>query len=149
MEDRGEYDPPALRNWTFAREQGPPGQGGNADGGMIVWTNHDSDAAGGQQRIPEAILLETEIALMRNTPQVADYIRSMREPVKESGRRRRKGHGEDVNGGPPPPQMTMAGAIPPEDDGRHRRRRERGTSMGAGGEEGEKRRKRRSKRFDE
>ena len=142
LQDRGDYDPPALRNWTFAVEPGPPGQGGNADGGMVVWTNHDAEATGGQPRIPEAILLETELALLRNSPRVEEYIRSMREPVRE--KRRKKD--PESNGGPAIP-MAGTGIAP---DGRHHhRRRERAASMGAGGDEGEKRRKRRSKRYDE
>lgn len=144
VEDRGDYDPPALRNWTFATELGPQGQQGNADGGMVVWTNHDAENTGGQARIPEAILLETELALLRNSPKVEAYIRSMREPMKE---KRRKGQVDgELNGGPGSP-MAAGGVAP---DGRqHHRRRERAASMGAGGEEGEKRRKRRSKRYDE
>ena len=140
VKDVGDYDPPALRAWTYATEAGPPGQGGNADGGMVVWTNHDAEATGGQHRIPEAILLETELAMLRNTPKVEEYIRSMKEPVREK-RSKRRGDGE-VNGGPP----VMAGGVEGGGEQRHHRR-ERAQSMGAGGEEGEKRRKRRSRRY--
>jgi uncharacterized protein (DUF2235 family) len=142
--DKGEYDPPALRDWTYAAD-GPPGQG-NADGRTVVWTNHDADQTGGQHQIPEALLLETELAMLRNSPQVAEYIRSMREPVK--GKRRSRRMDDEVNGAPMPPNASMAGAVPPGGDQHGHRRRERARSMGAGGEEGEKRRKRRSKRFD-
>ena len=153
LQDRGDYDPPALRSWTYNTEPGPPGQGGNADGGMVVWTNHDADTTGGQPRIPEAILLETELALLRNSPKVEEYIRSMREPVREKKRKGRPGMDGEVNGGPMPEEPMAAGGVGVDGGpgGHHKhRRRERARSMGAGGEEGEKRRsKRRSKNYDE
>jgi uncharacterized protein (DUF2235 family) len=164
LQDSGDYDPPALRDWTFATEPGPPGQGGNADGGMVVWTNHSAGKSGGQQRIPEAILLQTELTLLRNSPHVEQYIRSMREPhghghghghrdrEREKGEKRRSRRGDaETNGGPMPPVMAAGGVdgLGGESPGQHRRRRERARSMGAGGEEGEKRRKRRSKHYEE
>ena len=133
MQDSGEYDSPALRDWNFTTE--PSSQGGNcADGSMVVWTNRAAEETGGQHIIPEAILLETEITLLRHSERVAEYIRSMKEPMKEKRRNRRM-----ENGNPEGP--TMAGGLA---DGEPKRRRDRPRSMEPAAE---KQRKRRSRRY--
>lgn len=156
-QDRGDYNPPALADWTFEPEPAPvgaaaQGQGGNlSDGMMVVWNfRGDKDRHDGQMRIPEAVLLETELALLRQFQAVDDYIRFMRPP--SSGKRRSKrsqGANGDVpiNGGPPPPvngRRRSLGPAPDDfavpvdgemDDGRaHRkhRRKPRDRSTGPG-----------------
>jgi len=89
LQDRGVYDPRPLRDWTFDVEPAPHGHGGNcADGSMIVWNNRSSRKSGGQSRIPEAALLESELILLRQSPRVADYIKDLREPTREKRRSR-------------------------------------------------------------
>ncbi|RMZ86252.1 hypothetical protein DV737_g68, partial [Chaetothyriales sp. CBS 132003] len=99
LADRGTYDPPALRDWSFNVVKGQPG---NAGGNMVMWTNHAAAETGGQESMPEAMLMTTELALLGMSPRVADYIHSMREPTRE--RRRRHANPHD-------PEMTMTGAV--------------------------------------
>ena len=108
-QDRGDYNPQALADWTFEPEPAPiggaaQGQGGNlTDGQMVVWNYRGDRDRDGQGRIPEAVLLETELALLRQFQAVDDYIRYMRPP---SGKRRsKKYHGTNgevpqTNGAP-------------------------------------------------
>ena len=140
--DRGPYEPAALRDWTFAPEQARNGQGGNADGMTVVWTNHAAEDKGGQPKIPEAILLESELTLLRNSQKVEAYIRSLRTPVKEKRRRR------TMNGADP---AMVSGAMPPGDDPRRRERSRPRSMMEAGvmDEKRERRRKRRSQVVDD
>lgn len=161
-QDRGDYNPPALADWTFEPEQAPvgaasQGQGGNlSDGMMVVWNfRGDKERHDGQARIPEAVLLETELALLRQFQAVDDYIRFMRPP--SSGKRRSKryqgANGEaPMNGNAPPMNGHMSGrrrdtgpgpgptpddfAVPVDgqmDDGRaHRRHRRRPRDRSSG-----------------
>lgn len=151
-QDKGDYNPQALADWTFEPEHAPaggaaPGQGGNlSDGMMVVWNYRGGKDHDGQTRIPEAVLLETELALLRQFQAVDDYIRFMRPP---SGKRRSKRyHGANgavpVNGSVmhekrssmPPNPDDFAEPIDPDEDDRDRRRerkhrrRTRGTSLG-------------------
>ena len=78
--DRGVYDPRALRDWTFevdARQDGGGG-GGGEKAPRYVWIHHgdldDDGGGGGQKVIPEAMLMETERALLDHSPKVADYL---------------------------------------------------------------------------
>jgi len=93
IQDRGDYNPAALADWTFEPEPAPvggaaQGQGGNlSDGMMVVWNYRGDKDYDGQTRIPEAILLETELALLRQFQAVEEYIRFMRPP---SGKRKSK-----------------------------------------------------------
>ena len=101
-QDRGDYDPSALTDWTFESEQAPvggaaQGQGGNlSDGMMVVWNFRGDRDHDGQTRIPEAVLLETELALLRQFQAVDDYIRFMRQP---SGKRKSKRYHHDRTNG--------------------------------------------------
>lgn len=114
-EDRDEYNPPALADWTFEPEPPPAGgaasgQSGNlADGMMIVWNyrgDRDRDHDG-QTRIPEAVLLETELAMLRQFQVVDDYIRYMRPPRRE--RRVKRAHVDRSRiAGPPAPTGAAA-----------------------------------------
>lgn len=81
--DRGLYEPRALKDWTFATED----TGGGAN--MTVWTDRSNRNSGGQQRIPEAPLSETEIRLLETSPRVADFIRNL-PPVDVPGEKKRK-----------------------------------------------------------
>lgn len=83
-QDRGIYEPEALRDWTFEAE---PGQ--NAEGVSVVWVDRSGGNTGGQERIPEAVLLETEIALLRESPRVEEYLRTSQLPIREKRRSRR------------------------------------------------------------
>lgn len=102
-QDRGDYSPQALADWTFEPEPAPmgaaaQGQGGNlSDGMMVVWNYRGDKEHDGQTRIPEAVLLETELALLRQFQPVEEYIKFMRPP---SGKRRSKKYhgGGGMNG---------------------------------------------------
>ncbi|RMZ81386.1 hypothetical protein DV738_g2207, partial [Chaetothyriales sp. CBS 135597] len=59
--DRGTYDPPSLRDWTFNVVNGQPG---NAGGQMVMWTNHAAADTGAQESMPESLLRPTELALL-------------------------------------------------------------------------------------
>lgn len=147
VSDRGSYDPVALRDWTFEPEPARHGQGGNADGMTVVWTNHAADVEGGQEKIPEAILLESELTLLRNSPKVEEYIRTLRAPTKDRRRRR-----NTLNGAPPDDPTMVSGAVPPDD--RRRRERSRPRSMvdppdQSREEARERRHKRRSRHYDD
>jgi uncharacterized protein (DUF2235 family) len=140
--DRGTYDPAALRDWTFAPEPAPArhGQGGNADGMTVVWTNHRAEETGGQDKIPEAIMLESELTLLRNSPRVEEYIRTLKAPVKDRRRRR------TMNGADP---TMVSGAVPPSaDPGRRDRSRPRSMVEPSTRDRMERRRKRRSHAYD-
>jgi uncharacterized protein (DUF2235 family) len=148
--DRGPYDPQSLRDWTFDPEPARGGQGGNADGMTVVWTNHNAEQDGGQEKIPEAILLESELTLLRNSPKVEEYIRTLRS-TKDRRRRRR----DTLNGGPDDPTM-VSGAVPPPDDRRRREERSRPRSVAnpdmddvRDGARDDRRRKRRSRRYED
>ncbi|KAK5082886.1 hypothetical protein LTR05_006767 [Lithohypha guttulata] len=154
-QDRGEYNPPALADWTFEPEPAPvggtaQGQGGNlSDGMMVVWNYRGAKDRDGQTRIPEAVLLETELALLRQFQAVDDYIRYMRPPSGKRRSKRYRGMNEEShnngsiidekrrNMGPAPDDFAepMDGDI--DGTGDHDRRRERkhrrrtrGTSLG-------------------
>ncbi|KIX09379.1 uncharacterized protein Z518_00458 [Rhinocladiella mackenziei CBS 650.93] len=114
-QDRGVYDPPALRDWTFNTEIVPPGQGGGPDGLLVVWTNHSTRSRGGQDKIPEARLSETELVLLRQSSRVYDYVRNLRPP--SAPREKRRSRRQDGMA-PLPPDYAAAGAIPPPQDSR-------------------------------
>jgi Uncharacterized alpha/beta hydrolase domain (DUF2235) len=91
VQDRGIYEPKALRDWTFAAEenaQQPGGPGG--EGVMVVWTNRSDGDGGGQKRMPEAVLLETERRLLERSPRVEEYVRDLRVSEKKGKRRSRR-----------------------------------------------------------
>lgn len=112
IEDRGEYNPRALEDWNFEPEPSSPhngpgpgagagGGGGNlSDGTMIVWTYRGTKDHDGQTRIPEAVLLQTELALLQQFHAVDEYIRTMRLPGSSSGggRKRQSKRYTDLNG---------------------------------------------------
>lgn len=138
-QDRGDYNPAALADWTFEPEQAPiggaaQGQGGNlSDGMMVVWNYRGSKEHEGQTRIPEAVLLETELALLRQFQAVEEYIRFMRPP---SGKRKsKKYHGGGMNGNAEVPMASggvgmrptsRGGARPMSRDTTHTKRRSMG-----------------------
>ena len=150
-QDRGDYNPPALADWTFEPEPVPPGAaqagaGGNLTDNMQVVWNYRGGDRDGQTRIPEAVLLDTELALLRQFQAVDDYIRHMRPPGKEKRRSKRYANGNGnadvhVNGGgaampggfPGGRRRSLGGDRPPvpddfavpEDDDRRRRHRRR------------------------
>ncbi|EXJ80919.1 hypothetical protein A1O3_07207 [Capronia epimyces CBS 606.96] len=152
-QDRGAYDPPALRDWTFDSEFVPPSEGGNANGLLVVWTDRSTKRKGGQDKIPEARLSETELVLLQRSPRVYDYISNLRPPSAPKEKRRSRRH-DSV-----PPEMTGAGELPAQngrrsgvkldpdglpdtdDDRRRRRRRE---SRGP-----DRQRHRHSRRYDD
>lgn len=104
VQDRGDYNPPALADWTYDPEPAPPGsaaqgQGGNlSDGMMMVWNYRGNKDRDGQKRIPEAVLLETELALLRQFTTVHEYIHFMRPPA---GSKRRSKRHQGMNGNGP------------------------------------------------
>ncbi|KIW97384.1 uncharacterized protein Z519_02776 [Cladophialophora bantiana CBS 173.52] len=144
VQDRGNYDPPALRDWTFDVEFVGPGHGGNQDGLMVMWNNHGRSSRrrgekGGQERIPEEKLSETELVLLKQSPRVYDYVMQLRPAGGPGGKRRsRRQHGQNgapsgpypggvgtsqpppgsFVGGPPPRPPSMAGEM----NGRRSRR---------------------------
>lgn len=156
-QDRGDYNPPALVDWTFDAEPPPPpgpdtqGRGGNISDGMMIYWNFrgDKDRYDGQIRIPEADLLETELALLQQSREVDDYIHHLRPP--SGGKRRSKRyHGANgdvlVSGTPMDDRRRSMGPAPDDfavpadgdmdgDDRRHHRhrRRPRDRSMGPDG----------------
>lgn len=105
-EDRGGYSPRALEDWNFEPESssshhgpagGGAGGGGNlSDGTMIVWTYRGTKEHDGQTRIPEAVLLQTELALLEQFHAVDEYIRAMRMP--HSTRKRQSKRDAQLNG---------------------------------------------------
>jgi len=152
-QDRGDYNPPALSEWSFEPEQAPvggaaSGQGGNlTDGMMVVWNYRGDRDHDGQTRIPEAVLLETELALLRQFQAVDDYIRFMRPP---SGKRRSKRyHGDKMNGNADLP-VSGAGGVRARAGDEKRRDRDPAPDDFAepvdGEMDGEERRERRHKR---
>jgi hypothetical protein len=108
VQDRGKYDPPALRDWTFDTMFVPPAQGGNQDGLLVMWTNHSAKKTGGQEKIPEAKISETEMVLLRLSPRVLEYVTELRPPMKEKRRPRKS--------------EVFAGSVPPPPEGRRNRR---------------------------
>ncbi|KAK5064731.1 hypothetical protein LTR84_000565 [Exophiala bonariae] len=155
-QDRGIYDPPALKDWTFEAEMLPPGQGGNADHLAVIWTDHNAKNTGGQEKIPEAIISETELVLLKQTPRTYDYVLDLRPSAKEKRRSRRV---EQFDGAPPPRPSSQApphasgrrtGRLNPdglpesEEDRERRKRRSHRESR-----DPEKARRRRSRRYDE
>lgn len=160
--DRGVYDPPALRDWTFDTEI-VPGTGG--DGLMVVWTDRGDNRKGGQDKIPEAKLSETEVVLLRQSPRVEEYVRDLRPPG-HSGRERDKekrrssrrdgqmdgaAMGGGGGGGGDPRRRNGLGRGQSQgqdgylgsDDERRRRRRE------SRGQDPDRQRRRRSRRYDD
>ncbi|KAJ9603415.1 hypothetical protein H2200_012193 [Cladophialophora chaetospira] len=117
--DRGTYNPPALRDWTFDVEEVGPGHGGNSDGLLVVWRNHGGSSPrrgsrsekGGQEKIPEEKLSETELVLLRQSPRVYDFITQLKT---NPGKRRSRRHGGQ-NGAPPGvgPYGQYGGGRPP------------------------------------
>ncbi|OCT50549.1 protein of unknown function DUF2235 [Cladophialophora carrionii] len=118
--DRGTYNPPALRDWTFDVEAVGPGQGGNQDGLLVVWTNHGGSSRrrgarnekGGQEKIPEERLSETELVLLKQSPRVYDFVTQLRLNPQQGKRRSRRHGGQNgtPNGpGPPPPGVGPYG----------------------------------------
>jgi len=143
------YEPPALKDWTFDTEF-VPGSGG--DGLMVVWTDRGggSRKKGGQDKIPEARMSETEMVLLRQSPRVDDFVNGLKPPGAKHEKRRSKR--PDVNGGTAPP---MAGVdprrrsappdgYPPVDTDDERRRRKRRESR-----DPDRQRRRRSRRYDD
>ena len=121
--DRGLYNPTALKDWTFETEAA------NHGGLMVVWTNHGNPSRrsgrnnrnekGGQDKIPEEKLSETELVLLRQSPRALEFITQLR-PNPQGGKRRSRRHGAQQNGapngpnglGPPPPGMGPYGGSP-------------------------------------
>lgn len=156
-QDRGIYDPPALKDWTFEAEMLPPGQGGNADHLAVIWTDHNAKNTGGQQKIPEAMISETELVLLKQTPRTYDYVMDLRPSAREKRRSRRV---EQFDGAPPPPRPSSQApphtsgrrsgrlnpdGLPESDEDRERRRRRSHRDS----RDPEKTRRRRSRRYDE
>lgn len=113
VSDRGIYEPEALRDWTWDVEQGANGQGGNMrDGGLVVW-NYRGNDRGGQHRIPEAVLLETELALLRQSTKAYAFIQEGKAP--RSSRRSRRME--------PTASGALNGDAPMDDSGDRRRSR--------------------------
>ncbi|KAK7894402.1 hypothetical protein LTR67_006163 [Exophiala xenobiotica] len=160
LQDRGVYEPPALKDWTFDTEL-VPGSGG--DGLMVVWRDRGGGGGGGggsrqkgggQDKIPEARMSETEMVLLRQSPRVDDFVNGLKPPGAKHEKRRSKR--PDVNGGSVPPPMPMAGVdprrrsaappdgYPPADTDDERRRRKRRESR-----DPDRQRRRRSRRYDE
>lgn len=158
VQDRGVYDPPALRDWTFDTEHTPSNGG---DGLMVVWTDRGGRGGkkGGQDQIPEARLTETEMVLLRQSPRVYDYVTDLRPPnVKHEKRRSRRQDAQQANGGgggmsPPlgavPPRRSNRMSAPPEgyppmDTDDERRRRKQRESR-----DPDRQRRRKSRRYDD
>ncbi|KAL2443938.1 hypothetical protein ABEF95_014206 [Exophiala dermatitidis] len=164
-QDRGIYDPPALRDWTFDTEFVPPGQGGNADGLLVVWTDRSTTKrrnGGGQDKIPEARLSETEMVLLRQSPRVYEYVTNLRPPSAPREKRKSRRQQPEMAGvGPPvagggvfPPASAQNSrrnsvkldpdGLPIDDEDDDRRRRRRRESRGP-----DRQRHRRSRRYDD
>ncbi|KIW20633.1 hypothetical protein PV08_01209 [Exophiala spinifera] len=158
VQDRGVYDPPALRDWTFDTEHVPSNGG---DGLMVVWTDRGGKGGkkAGQDKIPEARLTETELVLLRQSPRVYDYVTDLRPPnVKHEKRRSRRQDASQANGGggmsPPlvgavPSRRRNRMSAPPEgyppmdtDDERTRRKQRDGRDP-------DRQRRRKSRRYDD
>lgn len=145
--DRGVYEPPALKDWTFDTEPVPPGRGhgGAASGLMVVWTDHNTKRKGGQDKIPEATLTETELVLLRQSPRVYDYVHELRPPMSTREKRRSRRQDDMM---PPGPAELAGGAAAANmrhgDDGRRRSRM--GPNGQAETEDERRRRKRRESR---
>lgn len=108
VQDRGVYEPPALRDWTFDTQFVGQGHGGNPEGMLVVWTNRGARSKGGQDQIPEAQLSETEKVLLRQSPRVYDFVRGVPPPASPRDKRRSRRHN-----GPPPPGGGGGGGMPP------------------------------------
>lgn len=153
VSDRGVYEPPALKDWTFAAEPAD-GPGGNVGGSIVIWTKHTDRDGGGQDRIPEATLLETELALLRQSNRAEEYVRTLRDPKQEK-RRHRQTNGDvammsGANGGRNSRRFDQEDGIPAGGDDPNRRRRERhrdGDRSRTG--DPDKDRRRRSRRYDD
>ena len=121
-QDRGTYNPPALRDWTFDVAEVGAGHGGNHDGLAVIWTNHSARSSKrgekgghGQDKIPEEKLSETELVLLRQSPRVYDFVSqlSVNPPHGKRKSRRHGGQNGMPNGpGPPPPGMSPYGQFP-------------------------------------
>ena len=155
-QDRGIYDPPALKEWTFATEMVPPSQGGNSDHMAVIWTNHNAKKTGGQEKVPEAVLSDIELALLKRSPRVYDYVMELRPSTRE----KRRSHRVDQFDGPPPVRPPSQGppqggarrsgrlnpdGLPESDEDRERRRRRSHRDS----RDPEKARRRRSRRYDD
>lgn len=139
FQDRGVYQPQALRDWTYGIEEsagGPPEKEP-----MYVWTDR-SDRNSGQKQIPEAVLLETERRLLGMSPKVEDFV--LNGPAPPAERRKRRSRVEGEAGGRRSRADTGGGD-----------RRSRGESMVEGAQRRRttdpsgKREKRRSRRPDD
>lgn len=120
--DRGTYNPPALKDWTFDVEYVGPGHGGNQDGMIVIWTNHAAGGSrrggrdsrsekGAQDKIPEEKLSESELVLLRQSPRALDFVTRLRlTPQAGPGGKRRSRRHDPQNGGPPPPGVGPYGA---------------------------------------
>lgn len=155
--DRGVYDPPALRDWTFDTEVVGPGHGGNSDGLVVVWTDRGAKGrGGGQEKIPEAQLSETEMVLLRQSPRAYEYVAGLKMPSSPKEKRRSRRHGGSVpppggQPGPPPPMQDGHGrrsgrlnpdGLPESDDDRRRRKRRESRDP-------DRQRRRRSRRYED
>ncbi|KAK5037116.1 hypothetical protein LTR13_004921 [Exophiala sideris] len=144
VNDRGVYDPPALRDWTFDTEI-VPGTGG--DGLMVVWTDRSERRERGQDKIPEAKLGETEMVLLRQSPRVEEYAKDLKPPGHKEKRRSKRDTNGAAVGGDSRRRRDMSQAqgqdqYGSDDDDRRRRRRE------SRGQDPDRQRRRRSRRYD-
>ncbi|KAI1623152.1 hypothetical protein EDD37DRAFT_459762 [Exophiala viscosa] len=143
VNDRGVYDPPALRDWTFDTEV-VPGTGG--DGLMVVWTDRSERRERGQDKIPEAKLGETEMVLLSQCPRVEEYAKDLKPPGHKEKRRSRRDTNGAAVGGETRRRRDMSQAQDQngsdDDDQRRRRRRE------SRGQDPDRQRRRRSRRYD-
>jgi hypothetical protein len=160
--DRGVYDPPALKDWTFETEVAPPGRPGTSNGLMVVWTDRNPKRSGGQDKIPEAVLSETEMVLLRQSPRVYEYVRELRPPQAQREKRRSKHRDGSIR--PPPPTDLPPMAAPAMNGNPRRtsrlgpdgypeteeeRRRRKMSRDGRDGRDPDRQRRRRSRRYDD
>jgi len=142
VSDRGVYDPPALRDWTFDTEVVPDSGG---DRLMVVWTDRSEKRERGQDKIPEAKLGETEMVLLRQSPRVEEYAKDLKPPGHKEKRRSRRDTNGAVVGGETRRRRDMSQVqdqYGSDDDDRRRRRRE------SRGQDPDRQRRRRSRRYD-
>jgi hypothetical protein len=91
FQDRGVYEPRALRDWSYEIEESAGGPAEKEP--MYVWTDR-SDRSSGQKQIPEAVLLETERRLLGMSPKVEDFVLNGPEQPAERRKRRSRPAGE-------------------------------------------------------
>lgn len=128
--DRGRYEPPSLKDWTFATEM-VPGPNGGPERLVVVWTDHSGKAdssSGRQAKIPEARMSETEIVLLKQSPRVYDFVMDLRPSShghrgdREKRRSRRADAASGIGGvgfdGPLPNQNGRAPSQDPRRSGR-------------------------------